>query len=480
MSGILDKKSRVIDAILTVEGRRQMAEGTFDVSYVTFTDASVAYIPDPDQGHVDPTDKIYFEACNLPQDQITFEANDEGKLVPFRRQDIHLETPGKNVPSSYAQGSLVNGKLSVMQYHHGRRVKASLIEEDALDKDKGFTYSDVTGLTGSVLIYPSWTAGKTEVKSTDPFVAYVGTRGGLGPQEFALALSGAIASLSHVGGPSVFVEAINDSLYFDNSTTLKSLKIFATGTLSSPLVIEETAIGGNLLVDEVENASFASQIQGLLTSSFDNFKDLQTIASINRLFEDQGFELSTNELTFDMSKIGTMTLKALTDYPPSLNSIESMFSDSKFSHLDNFLYLPPIVKTSDSLIPDKTKIENLEPYLLGDYPSWGDNLGKMSFGDIMSHLSNYQSQTPVYFNQTSLANNVIGQFFEVSDGVVSKLDVVDFGDVMNDAQEMTSITNKVFFVGKTFLDNRGTTCFVNVFTLVFSKDPRKANEGVIK
>ena len=58
MSGILDNKSRMIDAMLTSEGRRQMAEGTFEVSYVTFTDSGVAYIPDPVNGHDDPTNKI--------------------------------------------------------------------------------------------------------------------------------------------------------------------------------------------------------------------------------------------------------------------------------------------------------------------------------------------------------------------------------------------------------------------------------------
>ena len=53
MAGILDSKSRILDAILTSEGRRQVAEGTFIVSCVTFTDADIAYIPDAVDGHVD-------------------------------------------------------------------------------------------------------------------------------------------------------------------------------------------------------------------------------------------------------------------------------------------------------------------------------------------------------------------------------------------------------------------------------------------
>jgi hypothetical protein len=477
MSGILDSKSRIIDAILTIDGRRQMAEGTFEISYATFSDSGISYIPDPVNGHDDPTSKIYLEACNLPQDQITFEANDEGKLIPFRSQDVKLKTDGGNVPSTYSEGKITNGRLTVYQYHHGRRVKTSQISENINDLNKGFYYSDSSGLTGSIYINPNLVAGTIDLKSSlagSPWYSYVGTRGGMGPQQFAQVLSGAIDGLKGLGGPQVVVSAINDSIYLDSGESNSSLRISAIGTLSSPLLIEDTAIGGNLLVDELENASFASQIQGILTSSFDNFGKLQTLSSIDRLFEDDQFNLSTNEITFDLSKASTRVLNAFKDTPPSLNSIDSLFSDDKLSHLENFMYLPPIIKTSDSLIPDKTKLENLTPYLLGDYPSWGDNEKMLSFSKLTEQLNQYQDvQNPIFFDRTSRSNRIIAQFFEVSDKHVSKLDVVDFGPVRNDIQETTVITNNVFFVGKTFLDDRGTTCFVNIFTLIFSKDVRE-------
>lgn len=480
MSGILDSKSRIIDAILTVEGRRQMAEGTFEVSFATFSDLGVPYIPDSTNGHVDPTGKIYFEACNLPQDQITFEANDEGKLVPFRSQDLKLKTDSGNVPSVLSEGTISNGRLTVYQYHHGRRVKTSQISENINDLNKGFYYSDSTGLTGSIYVNPNLVAGTIDLKSSlagSPWFAYIGTRGGMGPQQFAQMLSGAIGGLGGLGGPKVSVSAINDSIYLDAGESNADLKISPIGTLSSPLLIEQNAIGGSLLVDELENASFASQIEGILTSSFDNFLELQTLSSIDRLFEDDQFNLSTNEITFDLSKASTKILKTLKDSPPSLNSIDALFSDDKMSHLENFMYLPPIIKTSDALVPDKTKLENLTPYLLGNYPSWGDNEKMLTFSKLTEQLSQYQDiQNPVYLDKTSRSNRVIAQFFEVSDKNVSKLDVVDHGPVMNDAQEPTAITNNVFFVGKTFLDNRGTTCFVNIFTLIFSKDSREEKE----
>jgi hypothetical protein len=301
----------------------------------------------------------------------------------------------------------------------------------------------------------------------------------MGPQQFAQVISGAIASLKDAGGPQVSTNAVNESVYIDINESFVGTKIFATGTLSSPLLIEEGAIGGKLMTDELENASFSSQIQGILTSSFDNFSKLQSLSSINRLFQDQNFELSTGSIDMDMSKIGSKTLKAFKDAPPSLNSIDSLFSDDRLSHLENFMYLPPIVKTSDEILPDKTKVENLTPYLLGDYPSWGDNEKKLTFSKLTDQLKEYQStKASVFFNETSLKNRVIGQFFEVTDRHVNKLDVVDFGYVMNDAKEQTAITNHVFFAGKTYLDNRGTVCFVNIFTLIFSKVSEKESESI--
>lgn len=473
MSGILDSKSRIIDAILTVEGRRQMSEGTFEVSYVTFSDYGVSYIPDKSSGHDDPTVKIYLEACNLPQDQITFEANDEGKLVPFRVQDIKLFQEDS---SSTIQGALVNGRLTTYQYTHGRRVKVNSILGNASDYQKGFVYSDTTGLTGSILIKPSLRATTYE-SSGPPYVAYVGTEGGMGGNQFAQAISGAVESLRLLGGPNVYTNAQGSSVYFDVNQSADNVQIFSTGTLSSPLIIEGAAIGGNVQTDGVLNASFASQIQGILTSSFDNFLQLHSISTVDRLFEDDKFELSTNEITFDLSKVSTRVMEVFNNSPPSLNSIDSIFSDDKMSHLDNFMYLPPIVKTSDSLLPDKSKVESLTPYLLGDYPSWGDNEKKLDFSKIQNYLRDFENPLlSVYFNKSSRKNRVIGQFFEVTNSTVSKLDVVDFGDIMNDVQEPTEITEKVFFVGKVFLDDRGTTCFVNMFTLIFSKDDRRERQ----
>lgn len=84
MSGILDSKTRVIDTVITAEGRRQLARGGIDIQYVTFTDAATFYRADVLSGSQDATQRIYLEACQQPQDEITFRADDDGSVSPFQ------------------------------------------------------------------------------------------------------------------------------------------------------------------------------------------------------------------------------------------------------------------------------------------------------------------------------------------------------------------------------------------------------------
>lgn len=87
MSGILDSKSRVIDTIVTLEGRKQIAAGKLKVEFVSFTDNATYYRADVVSGSADASGRIYLEASHLPQDQITFEADDSGRLKPFANGD---------------------------------------------------------------------------------------------------------------------------------------------------------------------------------------------------------------------------------------------------------------------------------------------------------------------------------------------------------------------------------------------------------
>lgn len=71
--GILDPKSRIIDLLLTNEGRRQLVSGEMRVDYISFSDSSINY-------NDEEIEKIILEANDLPQDQITSES-DANELI---------------------------------------------------------------------------------------------------------------------------------------------------------------------------------------------------------------------------------------------------------------------------------------------------------------------------------------------------------------------------------------------------------------
>ncbi len=90
MSGILNNKTRLIDTIVTSEGQKQLATGEMRISFVSFTDSDAYYQASVTSGSEDPSDRLYFEASNLPQDSITFESDDFGKLKPFKGSSLNV------------------------------------------------------------------------------------------------------------------------------------------------------------------------------------------------------------------------------------------------------------------------------------------------------------------------------------------------------------------------------------------------------
>jgi hypothetical protein len=101
MSGILDPKSRIMDTVITDNGRRQLASGQMRIEYATFTDIGSFYeseagiLADPTSG------RLYFEPpSDLPSDLITYETDDSGILAPYRSNGLGVY--GRNVVASSA------------------------------------------------------------------------------------------------------------------------------------------------------------------------------------------------------------------------------------------------------------------------------------------------------------------------------------------------------------------------------------------
>ncbi len=70
MAGILDSKQRVMDVIITSEGRRQIADGELRVEFASFTDCHTFYEDSGSMGQFasDASQRLFMEAFNRPQD----------------------------------------------------------------------------------------------------------------------------------------------------------------------------------------------------------------------------------------------------------------------------------------------------------------------------------------------------------------------------------------------------------------------------
>jgi hypothetical protein len=78
--GILDKKTRFIDLVITQEGKRQIASGRLRAELASLSDGGTFY--DPAERN-DVANRIYFEAMERPENSIVLEKDDSGNLLPF-------------------------------------------------------------------------------------------------------------------------------------------------------------------------------------------------------------------------------------------------------------------------------------------------------------------------------------------------------------------------------------------------------------
>jgi hypothetical protein len=74
MAGILDSKTRVMDFILTDEGRRQVRDGDLRLAYASFSDLGAFYAKESDGSADDASSRIYFESTSRHQDRIVVES----------------------------------------------------------------------------------------------------------------------------------------------------------------------------------------------------------------------------------------------------------------------------------------------------------------------------------------------------------------------------------------------------------------------
>ena len=128
MAGILDIKRRIMDAIITVDGRRQMASNVIDLSFATFSDEGLFYDSIDGKSARDISDLPVLEVMSLPRDTIIPEVDDDGAF------SLNLADGNKIV--------------------HGRKVISGALDTIQVDENGARSVIKVESvLTGTINVY---------------------------------------------------------------------------------------------------------------------------------------------------------------------------------------------------------------------------------------------------------------------------------------------------------------------------------------
>jgi hypothetical protein len=223
--------------------------------------------------------------------------------------------------------------------------------------------------------------------------------------------------------------------------------------------------GSNESLTVVTGDAFASTMQGIFTGSIDNFGKLQLIGSYDALLEDDGFAAGPTTITYTITD--DRPLAAHIPNTCNINHLESLFNDPRLANVQNFQFLPPINKQLPSV--DK---KHQSRDRIGDYAPWGGvdqgKNPKEAYNTLRNELQHFERlgfMKTILFDPTSRENALIGQMFEVSDRLTTKLDVIHHGKFST--HDSTTPVADVFFVGKVIVDDNETQSFVHLFTLIF-------------
>jgi hypothetical protein len=195
-------------------------------------------------------------------------------------------------------------------------------------------------------------------------------------------------------------------------------------------------------------ADFATAAKDLITQPSKNFKQQYFIKTLDPLFVNEGFRLSTGSIFYNLDNGLFPGGKVIVN----LENVENLFFDKRLSHIPNFNFLPPVVlDDGDS-----------ELVSLGDYANLNQS-DDLSYDEIIESLQGKPIRT-IDFVKTSPDNNVLMQFFETSAGNFQKLDAIDFGSFATDSVSRPG--KHVIFVGKVYTTSQGDPRFINMFTII--------------
>ena len=105
MSGILNNKERILDLVVTQEGRRQISSGKMVINFASFSDYATFYQKSGSLNYAeDASNRIFFESNTSYQDVIVPEIPVGNEIRPFKTKDFILPGNGKVASGTFNLG----------------------------------------------------------------------------------------------------------------------------------------------------------------------------------------------------------------------------------------------------------------------------------------------------------------------------------------------------------------------------------------
>ena len=205
---------------------------------------------------------------------------------------------------------------------------------------------------------------------------------------------------------------------------------------------------GRIKENSTAVASAISVDDFLSSNLLESFLNQRIIGSRNVVLKDEGFSIQSTTCSFIVSA-ETFENNPSVAYS---NDVESFFQDKRLAQSVNFMYMPPTQRLGSRNLTGS----------LGNYPNFAETY-EASPEEIELSLSSLQSST-IEFDRFASRSQIAMQVFDVSGSVMSKLDIIDYGNLPTLTDDGKN--RRLYFVGKVILDSNQVPTFINLFDIV--------------
>lgn len=481
MSGILDPKTRVIDTVITQEGKRQISSGGLRAVYATVSDKHSYYELDVVSGSTDATRRLHYEApSENNNDSIIMEHDDSGGLLGYpmsgpsfisndgsvyREETISSETTYRPVstPSIFASTADEIIGTAIDRFTNLQTIGTRDPDESLSLQMKITPTSHTFTVNNKFPFVEGFQSATTNLEYVEPLffdemLANSPNFQFLPPVTEPLTKDEQRYITAGYGNSQSIAIGHGEDIPQDAEEIMKGVKAKIFGAYTkyqrpAPMDLEDIMNHLNLYPELRRMTDHSGTVAATATPS----EDLTPGAAMTFSYSAEGETTDSTE--------GTMTFRAYAIRDPDADGDEpKIFHWYGSVNTDDMPPAEPLSYSGATAGKATFGIETNND-AIGVYKS---EIDSSSVNLTTEQLPRERVQ--VFFNPTSSTNNIIMQMFEVNSKTskLLKLDVIHYGEFSDPAGIQGSMrpTKNLFFAGKILVNSIGLPTFINLFTII--------------